>query len=161
MQNAEALEQAVIIRRRLNAPVDIVYRVWTDPRFASRWSWGAAYTSMFVDIDCRMGGAWRQVIRHKETGEVWSFEGQFREVVPNAKLVHTFHWTNDRAADEGKSLVAIEFLSRGQETEVVITHTQLQTQKQRKGTQAGWLDILECVERCLPSTNQPDAEVPR
>ncbi len=90
-----------------------------------------------------------QQIRHEETGELWSFEGVFREVLAEQRLVHTFHWWSDRGTDEGTSLVTIDFIPRGTGTEVVITHTQLRDAKHRKGTETGWEDVLSCVEGCL------------
>ncbi|MDB4876011.1 MAG: ATPase [Gemmatimonadetes bacterium] len=79
---------ACIVRRTLAAPVRMVYRVWTEPAYAKQWSWGAAFTTLAVDIDCRVGGLWRQQVRDTTTGDVWTFEGAFREVVPNRRLVH-------------------------------------------------------------------------
>jgi uncharacterized protein YndB with AHSA1/START domain len=145
---AKPSDRAVVVRRRLKAPPAVVYRVWTDAKHAARWSWGEDYATVAISIDCRVGGVWRQQVRNNETGEVWSFEGEFREVVPNAKLVHTFHWRSDGGKDEGVSLVSIEFVSYGEETDVAITHTQLKTEH-RKGTTTGWEDVLNMVERCL------------
>lgn len=148
MISAKQSHTPVVVRRRLKAPPSVVYRVWTDAKYASRWSWGADYTTVGVTIDCRVGGLWRQQIRHNGSGEVWSFEGQFREVVPNVKLVHTFHWRSDAGKDDGVSLVRIEFVAHGEETEVVITHTELAA-AHRKGTTAGWEDVLRMVEQCV------------
>ena len=44
--------------------------------------------------------------------------------------------------------VLIDFVDRGNKTEVVITHSQLAAAK-KQGTDSGWIDVLECVEKCL------------
>jgi uncharacterized protein YndB with AHSA1/START domain len=138
------------------APADAVYRAWTDPVFAARWSWGKKYEKISIDLDCRAGGTWRQHIRDKETGENWFFEGVFREVAPDKRLLHTFHFRSDRGVDHGKSLVVIEFNAKGDRTEVVITHSQLPDEQTKRGTEAGWVDVLECVERVVEEATSAD-----
>ena len=125
-----------------------VFRAWTDPALAIKWNWGRKYETISIDIDCRVGGTWRQQIRDKETGENWFFEGVIQEVIPNKRLVHTFHFRSDRGQDHGTSLVAIDFHERDGKTEVIITHTRL-PKEDRKGTETGWEDVLGCVEDCL------------
>jgi uncharacterized protein YndB with AHSA1/START domain len=66
-------------------------------------------------------------------------------VVPNRKLVHTFHFRNDRGYDEPPSLVTIEFVERGGSTEVVLTHTQLSDSKVKETTK-GWEGIFDVME---------------
>ena len=137
--------QTVVIRRVFRAPVATVYRFWSDPEHAKRWSWGSIFDTISIDLDCRPGGEWRQHIRDRRSGENWFFDGVFREVVPERKLVHTFHFASDRGKDEPPSLVTIEFTARGGETEVLLTHTELIPEK-RGETDAGWTDIFGLLE---------------
>ncbi|MBI3411042.1 MAG: SRPBCC domain-containing protein [Planctomycetes bacterium] len=147
MPATEAIS-ACVVRRVIAAPVSAVYRAWTDLEFLKQWNWGREYESVAVEQDCRVGGIWKQQIRDKKTGENWYFDGVFEAVTPGKKLVHTFHFRSDRGKDEGPSKVVIEFLDHDGSTEVVITHTQLAPDK-KKGTEAGWVEVLECVERCV------------
>ena len=77
-----------------------------------------------------------------------ALEGVFREVVANRKLVHTFHFKNDRGYDEAASLVTIEFTERGGSTDIVLTHTQLSESKVKETT-TGWERIFAVMERLL------------
>jgi uncharacterized protein YndB with AHSA1/START domain len=144
----ELAESVCTVRRVLPASVGTVYRAWTDPVHAARWSWGRDYETVLIELDCRVDGQWSQHIRHQQTGERWFFEGVFRDVVPGQKLVHTFHWRNESGVDEGPSLVTIEFMPRGRTTEVVITHSEIAADK-KASTESGWEDILDCVTKCL------------
>jgi uncharacterized protein YndB with AHSA1/START domain len=135
----------VVLRRTFKAPVASVFRAWSDPSMAKRWSWGPEYDTVSVDLNCRTGGTWRQHIHDRTTGENWFFDGVFHEVVPNRKLVHTFHFTNDRGYDEPPSLVTIEFTERGGNTDVVLTHTQLAESKVKETTK-GWEEIFAVME---------------
>jgi uncharacterized protein YndB with AHSA1/START domain len=135
----------VVVRRTFDAPVTKVFRAWSDPAMAKRWSWGPQFDTVTLDLTCQAGGTWRQHILDRTTGENWYFHGVFQEVVPNRKLVHTFHFTNDRGYDEPPSLVTIEFTELDDRTEVVLTHTQL-AQTKVKETNEGWVEILATVE---------------
>jgi uncharacterized protein YndB with AHSA1/START domain len=134
----------LVVRRIFGAPLALVYRAWSDPALARRWSWGAEYETLSVELDCRTGGVWKQVIRNRTTGETWSFDGVFQEVEPLRRLVHTFFWRGDRGQEEGPSLVTIEFAERGGETEVVLTHRQVEA-SHVDGTRTGWEGVLAAV----------------
>jgi uncharacterized protein YndB with AHSA1/START domain len=138
----------VVMRRTFKAPVASVFRAWSDSSMAKRWSWGPEFDTVSIDLNCQPGGTWRQHVHDRTTGENWFFDGVFHEVVPNRKLVHTFHFTNDRGYDEPPSLVTIEFTERGESTEVVLTHTQLAESKVKETTK-GWDAIFEAMERLV------------
>lgn len=149
MFQPEPGNESCVVRRVLSAPRKLVYRAWTDPKLAARWAWGRQFETVSVELDCRVGGTFRQQIRDRDTGENWFFEGIYREIVPEQKLVHTFHFKSDRGKDEPVSLVSIELKDSGKGTEVVITHTQLVDEHLRKETEKGWVEVLECVERAI------------
>jgi len=138
----------VVVRRTFKAPVANVFRAWSDPSMAKRWSWGPEFYTVSIDLTCQPGGTWRQHVHDRTTGENFFFEGFFREVVPNRKLVHTFRFTSDRGYDEAPSLVTIEFTDRGASTDVVLTHTQLAEAK-APDTNKGWTQIFDLMEDLL------------
>jgi len=135
----------VVMRHTFKAPVAKLFRAWSDPAMAKRWSWGPEFDTVSIDLSCKTGGVWRQHVYDRTTGENWYFNGVFQEVVPNRKLVHTFHFTSDRGYDEPPSLVTIEFTERGDSTDIVLTHTQLAEAKVKK-TNAGWEQIFGVIE---------------
>jgi uncharacterized protein YndB with AHSA1/START domain len=135
----------VVMRHTFKAPVAKLFRAWSDPAMAKRWSWGPEFDTLSIELTCEPGGAWRQHIHDRTTGENWYFDGVFQEVVPNRKLVHTFHFTSDRGYDEPPSLVTIEFTERGDSTDIVLTHTQLAEAKVKE-TNAGWTQIFGVIE---------------
>jgi uncharacterized protein YndB with AHSA1/START domain len=148
MEATAAAGATVVMRHTFEAPIAHVFRAWSDPTIATRWSWGPEYDTVSIELNCQPGGAWRQHIRDRNTGENWYFEGVFQEVVPNRKLVHTFRFKSDRGHDEPPSLVTIEFTDRGDRTDVVLTHTQLLESKVKE-TEAGWTGILELIEKIM------------
>jgi uncharacterized protein YndB with AHSA1/START domain len=135
----------LVVTRTIHAPPHVVYRVWTERELARRWSWGARFDTIDVEIDCRVGGQWKQNVRDRKTQEVWSFDGVFLSIEPTRRLKFTFHWRNDRGADHSRSVVDVEFRDLGDSTEIIIRQTGIANIEERRGTQSGWVDVLGCI----------------
>lgn len=78
----------ILITREFDAPRHLVYQVWTTPELIRRW-WSARRGEVTVaEVDLRVGGRWRYAMIANGGFEV-AFHGEFREVVPNERLVRT------------------------------------------------------------------------
>ena len=78
----------ILITREFNAPRRLVYQAWTTPELIKRW-WSADRGEMTIaEVDLRVGGAWRYVMTANGGFEV-AFHGEYREVVPNERIVST------------------------------------------------------------------------
>ena len=81
-------DKQILITREFDAPAALVYKAYTTPELVRRW-WHANRGEMTVcDIDLRVGGSWRFVMEAPNFGEV-AFHGEYREIVPNERLVST------------------------------------------------------------------------
>src|SRR3954451_18257099 len=78
----------ILMTREFDAPVHLVWRAYTEPEFVSRWWPGKRGTMQSCEIDLRVGGAWRYVMTATEGFEV-AFHGEYREIVPDERLVNT------------------------------------------------------------------------
>jgi uncharacterized protein YndB with AHSA1/START domain len=79
----------VLITREFDAPKDLVYKAFTTPELVSRW-WTAKRGEMTVaEIDLRVGGKWRYAMTMTEGGIEVAFHGEYREIVPNERIVST------------------------------------------------------------------------
>jgi len=98
---AEALERTtqfaakgareIVMTRVFDAPRELVFKVYTDPRLIPQW-WGPARYATTVDqMDVRPGGTWRFVQRGAD-GSEYAFNGVYREVVSPQRLVYTFEF---------------------------------------------------------------------
>lgn len=81
-------DQEILITRTLNAPRHLVYKAWTTPELVKRWWPGRRGHMTVVDMDFRVGGAWRYVMVANGGFEV-AFHGTYREIGPNERIVHT------------------------------------------------------------------------
>ena len=83
-------DREVKVVRSFNAPRALVYRAHTEPALVKRWMLGPpGWTMPVCEMDVRVGGKYRWRWRGDEGGQEFGFHGEFREVEPGVKLVHT------------------------------------------------------------------------
>ena len=81
-------DEEILITREFDAPPHLVYRAYTTPELVRRWWSGRRGTMAVVEIDLRVGGRWRYVMAEDGGFEV-AFHGEFRELVPDERIVTT------------------------------------------------------------------------
>jgi uncharacterized protein YndB with AHSA1/START domain len=84
----------LLLTRLLDAPRRALWRCWTEPALLKQWFAPAPYTTPVAELDVRVGGASRIVMRSPE-GQDLPFLGTYLEVVPERKLVFTDAYTED------------------------------------------------------------------
>jgi uncharacterized protein YndB with AHSA1/START domain len=137
----------ILITREFAAPKHLVYRAWTTPDLIRRW-WPANRGQMTVaEVDLRVGGRWRYVMIADDGLEV-AFHGEYREIVPNERLVSTevFELVPDAEAIDTMTLT-----EQGGRTTLTIL-VQHQTKAHRdahieSGMEAGLQDALDLLEQ--------------
>jgi uncharacterized protein YndB with AHSA1/START domain len=81
-------DEQILITREFEAPKELVYKAFTTPELVRRW-WHAKRGEFKVcEIDLRVGGKWRYVMVAEGDFEV-GFHGEYREIVPNERIVST------------------------------------------------------------------------
>jgi uncharacterized protein YndB with AHSA1/START domain len=78
----------ILITREFDAPKHLVYKAWTTPELIKRWWSGERGEVTLAEVDLRVGGMWRYVTVTNGGFEV-AFHGEYREIVPNERLVNT------------------------------------------------------------------------
>ncbi len=116
-------EEAVEIKRTFKAPLETVYKAFTEIKAVSRWGCGHTYENINLDMDVRPGGVIHHRVKAKKDGSRWTFFGVYQEVEINKKLVYTFDWKTDWRASPTPSLVEIEFQDQGDATEIQLSHS--------------------------------------
>ena len=84
-------ERELVTTYIFDAPSELVWKAWTDPKLIPRW-WGPRrYTTTVEKMEVRPGGTWRFIQRDAE-GNVYGFHGEYKEVVPPKRIVDTFEY---------------------------------------------------------------------
>jgi uncharacterized protein YndB with AHSA1/START domain len=94
-------DEQILIEREFDAPRELVYKAYTTPELVSRWWHANRGEVTSVEIDLRVGGRWRYVMTACGGPEV-GFHGEYREIVPNERLVSTefFEGVPDGVSEE-------------------------------------------------------------
>ena len=91
MAEENASRDAVVIERSFDAPVELIWRMWTDPEHFKAWYGPDGASIPIAKMDVRVGGT-RLVCMEIQTPDgpmrMW-FAGEYLEVVENHRLVYT------------------------------------------------------------------------
>jgi uncharacterized protein YndB with AHSA1/START domain len=80
-------DRVIRVVREFDAPAHLVWRAYTEPELVRRW-WHAGHGEMSeCTIDLRVGGRYRFAMDAASTGGEVAFNGEFREIVENERLV--------------------------------------------------------------------------
>jgi uncharacterized protein YndB with AHSA1/START domain len=145
----KASEKASLeIKRFINAPRSRVYAAWTDPAQLKEW-WGPerVRTRNFI-AEARVGGKYRWDLINQDDEEMSVF-GEYRELVPEKKIVFTWKWDDDEVWENRDSIVTVELFDHDGGTEVRLTHVQLPSEESRDRHNEGWNSVLDRLEKFL------------
>jgi uncharacterized protein YndB with AHSA1/START domain len=93
-------DEQILITREFDAPKHLVYKAFTTPELVRRW-WHANRGEMkVVEIDLQVGGTWRYLAVTPDGTEV-GFHGEYREIVPNERVVTTEVYEGVPQPDDG------------------------------------------------------------
>ena len=81
-------EPLIIMSRVFDAPLDLVWTVWTKPEHVAYW-WGPREDNKIVEYDVRTGGRWRIISSMGDGAEV-AFFGTYLAVEPKSMIRNTF-----------------------------------------------------------------------
>ena len=101
MDDSTISKDAVVIERTFDAPVDLIWQMWTQPEDFKKWYGPTGFTVPVADMDMRVGGK-RLICMASPDGsmKMWT-TGEYREIVPKERLVYT-----ESPADENGNVVS-------------------------------------------------------
>ena len=144
-------DEQILITREFDAPKHLVYKAWTTPELVERW-WSAKRGEVTVaEIDLRVGGRWRYVMVADGGFEV-AFHGEFREIVPNERIVATEVYEGMPDAEAVNTLMLTEVDGRTTLT-ILVQHTSREHRDAHidSGMEAGMQDAMDLLEQVAVS----------
>ncbi len=128
----------VVVRRMTPAPREAVFAAWIDPESIKHWMCPGDITKAEAQLDPRVGGSFRIVMKGKN--QDYEHTGEYQVVQPPSKLVFT--WIS-KGTDHQPTLVTVELLERGQQSELVLTHQRLPRAEAVNQHKGGWSQITD------------------
>jgi len=101
MTDSTISKDAVVIERTFDAPIDLIWQMWTTPEYFKKWYGPKGFTVPVADMDMSVGGK-RLICMASPAGamKMWTV-GVYIEFVPNQRLVYT-----ESPADENGNVVS-------------------------------------------------------
>jgi uncharacterized protein YndB with AHSA1/START domain len=103
-------EREIRISRVLNAPIELVWEVWTDPEHIKNW-WGPhGFTNTISKMDMHENGEWNLVM-HGPDGKDYKNKSVFKKIIKHKKIVYEH-------VSAPKFLAIIDFEAQGDKTQI-------------------------------------------
>ncbi len=148
------MANTVQLHRVFSAPVEKVYRAFTDADAMASWLPPYGFVCKVHSMDLKVGGLYRMSFINFSTGNGHSFGGQYLEIIPNSKLKYTDQFEN--ADFPGQMITTIEFKEVLCGTELFATQENIPESIPKEMCYLGWQESLDKLKR-LVEPNIPDA----
>jgi uncharacterized protein YndB with AHSA1/START domain len=141
--------------RVIRAPRARVYEAWTNPEMAKQWFGPAGLQCPSVEIDPRIGGAYRIEFAPRAAADGISCGsqntaafGHYTKIVPNQLL--QFTWSSNWQPGED-SIVTVSLRDVDGGTEITILHENFNSEASRDAHNQGWAGSLDKLTAMLES----------
>lgn len=140
-----AREADFAIDRTFDAPLDLVWEVWADPKHAALW-WGPhGYSAPVYEQDFRTGGKFR-IHMLAPDGDLFCDEGYFEEVVPQQRFTR-YGTVSIGETTWFEARITIAFSAIGDQTKLSIRQWYFNlapaAEYARDGATQGWIEMLD------------------
>lgn len=147
-----AADTTLVITRIFDAPLERVYRAWSDLEETSKWLGPGGWNGRMKSADMRPGGSYRIEMKHTDGDEVCAV-GTYREVVPRERLVYTWAWLDADGEPGLETLVTVTFRAVGKKTEITLKHEGFAEKQARDNHESGWNGCLDKLAAYLQREN--------
>jgi uncharacterized protein YndB with AHSA1/START domain len=137
------------IERTFDAPAQEVFDAWTSEEVMKRWFYGdPRLETPIAEVDLRVGGRLRIVMRDPKAGEDHGAAGEYTVVDPPRRLAFTWTWDDQ---DSERQLIELEFTEREGATRVLFVNSGISEAERRDSQYDGWSTCLDEMGRVLAS----------
>jgi len=142
----EEPEQQLTITRILDAPRELVFQAWTDPKLVAQW-WGPrGFTAPVCELDARPGGSILIHMRGPD-GKVYPMTGVYREILPPERLVFVSSALDETGNPLFDVLTTITLAAHGTKTKQTLEARVIQKTAKAApylaGMEIGWTQSLD------------------
>jgi len=99
--------ERMVVTRVFDAPRELVWKAWTDPKYVMQW-WGPkGFTSPVCKMDFRVGGKYLICTRTPDGQEFWH-GGEYHEIVPHEKITSSMYFSDSEGNKVEPAQLGIE-----------------------------------------------------
>ncbi len=149
--------ERLVVTRVFDAPRQLVWKAWTDPKYVAQW-WGPkGFTAPVCKMDFRVGGKFLFCMRAPDGRELWT-GGEYFEIVAHEKIVYSMYFADaegnkveaaqygieHEAMDDAHDVILFEDFGDGQTKLTLIGNESMESAKE-SGQLEGWNQILDKI----------------
>ena len=158
--------ERMVVTRVFDAPRELVWKAWTDPKYVMQW-WGPkGCTAPVCKMDFRVGGKFLFCMRTPDGQDFWN-GGEYFEIVVHEKIVYSMYFADaagnkvqpaqygieHEAIEDAHDVVIVEDPGNGQTKPTLIGNESMESAK-NSGQLEGWIQILEKVAEVIAGLAQ-------
>ena len=145
----ESADHVLVITRTFDAPRELVFKAWTDPRHLVNWMGPRGFRSTVLHSDLRVGGAYRIHMRGPEDDDHWT-QGVFREIVEPERLVMAGSWADAHGNPTSpETVLTITLKDDGGKTKLTLHQAIFGSVTARDEHGSGWNSSLDRLAEYL------------
>jgi len=156
MPNESTNDIELIITRTFDAPRELVWAAWTEPRHLAHWICPDDLVVTFADGDVRPGGTWRSGMC-AGNGETFVCGGRYLELDPPRRLVQTHEWENPESSPTKETRIEITLEDDQGKTRMTFRQTGFWAEDARDHHVEGWTGAFNNLTAYLAEGGDPDA----
>lgn len=142
----------VTLHRVFRAPPGRVYRAFLDPDAMAKWLPPHGFTGRVLSMDARVGGSYRMQFTNFSSGHVHAFGGEYLELVPGERIVHTDRFDDPNLPGEMRVTLTFKAVEVG--TELNVRQEGIPAAIPVSGCYLGWQESLQLLALLI------EAEIP-
>jgi len=145
----EETDDKLVLRKLIPVSREEVFAAWSDPAGMQHWMCPGDTKTAEAQIDFRVGGSFRILMK----GGIHDTEhtGEYQAIDPPSKL--SFTWIS-KNTDFKTTLVTIELLQRGAQTELILTHERFPSAERVRQHKGGWSQIADRLAQHFEQANR-------
>ena len=131
----------VTLHRVLRAPAERIYRAFLDADALCKWLPPHGFTGRVLSLDARVGGSYRMQFTNLSSGGTHAFGGEYVELVPGERIVHTDRFDDPNLP--GEMLTTVTFKAAPVGTELAVVQAGIPEVIPLEMCYLGWQESLE------------------
>ncbi|MGA9885767.1 MAG: SRPBCC domain-containing protein [Candidatus Acidiferrales bacterium] len=137
----------LLLRRTFDAPRELVFKVWTDPKHVAEW-WGPrGFKTTIHEMNVRPGGRWYYSMRAPD-GKDYVFDGVYLDVAEPERLIFD---GSIHGLPEQRVWTEVTFVESEGKTEIIVRQLFSFESDATRGAKIGWNQQMDRLSEFLAS----------
>lgn len=139
----------VRLSRVFKAPPERLWHCFTDPDAYAKWLPPHGFTGKVHHMDAKVGGSFRMSFSTLNRSWTQAFGGQYIEMVPFERLVHTNYFETEDPTQQGEMRTTITFTKVAEGTRLDVVQEGIPAGPSADGAPIGWGQSLDNLQRLV------------